>query len=476
MSQPLSLEGVLFDPPREGRVSLTAAQGEVPAALRGSYYLNGPARLQRGDFRYRHWLDGDGFVRAVHFRDGAAELVSRFVRTTKFNEEKEADAPIYRTFGTSFADDRLRKGRLLESPANVSVFPFGGKLLAFGEQALPWELHPESLETIGEFDFKGALGQTAPFSAHPKIDEDAGRLCNFGLDYLFRSTVLRYWEFDQDFNQVLSRKFECPRPSSIHDFALSADYAAFYVSPYDLGILSFLRKGRSIQECLSWHEGEDNVLLLLPRDETSEAVSINLGARGFCLHLFGAFQDGPDLMVDLIETTEPLYVQYEPLPELFSTVRSGSIVRFTVNPAEGKVRQVESYPYPELHLDFPVSSPCARAAGTQDIWMLALPVEPRGRTKYFDRLQRFDWARGAVVDEYFPPSGTYLGGEAALAEGAAGERDWLICPVWEAEERSTAILIFAAYDLAAGPIANVPTTVESPLGFHASYDLASSFT
>ena len=31
-------------------------EGEIPAFLRGTYYLNGPARFERGGQAYRHWL------------------------------------------------------------------------------------------------------------------------------------------------------------------------------------------------------------------------------------------------------------------------------------------------------------------------------------------------------------------------------------------------------------------------------------
>ena len=58
MIESLSLEGVLFDSPREGRCALEVSDGALPEGLKGSYFLNGPANLERGDFRYKHWLDG----------------------------------------------------------------------------------------------------------------------------------------------------------------------------------------------------------------------------------------------------------------------------------------------------------------------------------------------------------------------------------------------------------------------------------
>jgi carotenoid cleavage dioxygenase-like enzyme len=34
--------------------------GRIRDWMRGTYYINGPARFERSGLRYRHWLDGDG--------------------------------------------------------------------------------------------------------------------------------------------------------------------------------------------------------------------------------------------------------------------------------------------------------------------------------------------------------------------------------------------------------------------------------
>src|SRR5215471_14807649 len=118
--------------------------GGVPEYLCGSYYLNGPATFSRGDLRYRNWLDGDGMVCRLRFDHEGVHFANRFVRTTKFNVEQEAGHAVFSTFGTTFPGALLKRGIALESPVNVSVYPFHGRLLAFGEQALPWELTPKT--------------------------------------------------------------------------------------------------------------------------------------------------------------------------------------------------------------------------------------------------------------------------------------------------------------------------------------------
>lgn len=154
---------LLFDE-AEQSYPLEPSSGKVPDWIRGSYYVNGPARFQRGELQYRHWLDGDGMVRALHFDDEGIHFVSRWVKTRKLLEEEEQGHPVYRTFGTSFDNDLLRRGVMLEPPVNVSIYPLGSRLLAFAEQSIPYELEPRTLQTLGEFDFGGRLNEVSPMS------------------------------------------------------------------------------------------------------------------------------------------------------------------------------------------------------------------------------------------------------------------------------------------------------------------------
>src|SRR6266446_2398324 len=117
--------------PREQCYVIENIEGEIPDFVRGTYYLNGPARFSRGGFSYRHWLDGDGMVCALRFEDGGVRFTNRFVRSAKFVAEEEAGHPIFRTFGTRFEDDRLKRSIALESPVNVSVYHYQNSVLAF---------------------------------------------------------------------------------------------------------------------------------------------------------------------------------------------------------------------------------------------------------------------------------------------------------------------------------------------------------
>ncbi len=166
----------------DGNVECVA--GQIPDFVRGTYYLNGPARFRIGDLPYRHWLDGDGMVSRMRIGADGVHFKSRYVRSTKYVSEQDAGRALFRTFGTSFSGSRLNAiHNGLENPVNVSVYPFADRLLAFGEQGLPWEMDPDTLETRGQFTFNGRLNDASPMAAHPKFDPETGEMFNFGIFY-----------------------------------------------------------------------------------------------------------------------------------------------------------------------------------------------------------------------------------------------------------------------------------------------------
>ena len=115
-----------------------AVGGSLPLTLRGTLFKNGPARFSRGDERYAHWLDGDGYVTSLVLDGrGGATWSGRFVRTEAYGAEEAAGRVLYRTtFGTQKAGGTAANAFdiRLKSPANTNVIATaGGSLLALWE-------------------------------------------------------------------------------------------------------------------------------------------------------------------------------------------------------------------------------------------------------------------------------------------------------------------------------------------------------
>ncbi len=466
---PLLERCFLFDAV-EDSYAISEVSGAVPRWLRGTYYINGPARFERGGLRYKHWLDGDGMVCAIRFGSDSCHFTNRFVRTPKFCEEEAAGEPIYRTFGTSFPGDRLRRGLMLEPPVNVSAYPFSGTLLAFGEQSLPFELDPVTLETRGEYDFSGRLTNVSPFSAHPKFDPATGHMLNFGISFSATQPMLNFYEFDGEGRLIRRRRQALRFQHSNHDFAISPRYAVFYLSPLFMDFNRFWEQNASVMDSLSWEPEKGSRLLVLPRGSKSEAAFEIEAARRYCLHLINCFEsEGDHLTVDVLELEAPAYPEYQPVPDLFPTVTSCRPTRYVIHiPSRNLVERIEmEY---DRAPDFP--TPDRRLVGRKydDFWMLGISGAGLPGRKFFDQLAHGRWDKGTVADLYQTEPGQYLGGEPLHVSNPDDPDEAVIVnELIDARRDRAEILLFEASHVAKGPIARLGLRHKIHPGFHTSF-------
>lgn len=465
------LERAFETAPEEHAYEIVDVEGRVPELLRGTYYLNGPARFSRGALRYRHWLDGDGMVAALRFEGGRVSFAARYVRTAKWLAEQEAGQPLFRTFGTSFAGDRLVRGIALESPVNVSVCPWQGTLLALGEQGLPYELDPETLATRGLYTFGGSLNPVSPFAAHAKIDPASGELFNFGISFSATQPCLHLYRFGPEGNQLYRRRIPLDLPCSLHDFVLGARHAIFHLGPYVLD-MEALSGGRTLMESLRWQPERGSRLLVIDRETGAPVATVPVGER-YMLHGINAFEDEKGrLAVDVVELDRPVYDQYQEVPDLFMDVAPGRPVRFLLDLEEGRVVEKREIDYDRAP-DFPAIDPRLAGRPYDDFWMLGISATGQPGRKFFDQLAHLSWREGRPKGIYSSPPGVHLGGEPAFAPDPAREEGgFVFCQELDTRPADTgtgAFLIFDAFDVARGPIARLRLRAPIHLGFHAVF-------
>lgn len=450
----------------EGELRVQRVEGEIPSGLDGTWFANGPGRFAVGPVRYLNWLDGDGAVSAVRVRGNEIEVQQRLVATAKLREEKEAGTALYRSFGTAFPGDRLVRGAAVASPVNVSVWPYAARLVAFGEQGLPYELAVDDLETQGTFTFGGAINAVTPFSGHPKIDPSTGELVTFGVSYAAQEAALQLFRFDAHGDLVLRARCPLPFPASIHDFALGPTTAVFHVGPYVLDVDSIRRSGRSVLEALAWQPERGSRLLVLERRTGARLAEVAIG-QGYCLHLLNAWEERERLTVDLIELDRPIYRDYHELPELFTDVCPGRPVRYVLDLAAGRVLTRRASPFRGTP-DFPVMDQRRLGEPTEDAWMLALSATGSPGRKFFDRLIHFDWRDSRILGEWRPRRGIYLGGEPAPVPTVGGTI--VLIHLWDAGANRSGIAFFPAARLAEGPLAVAWLDGRMRLAFHGMFD------
>ncbi|VFR02132.1 unnamed protein product [Cuscuta campestris] len=225
-------------PPTECEV----AEGSLPSCLDGVYIRNGPnpQHPPRGPY---HLFDGDGMLHAVRISGGKATFCSRYVRTYKFEVEREIGRPVFPSVFSGFnglaaiaARGALAAARTLSGQydpangiglANTSLANFGGKLYALGESDLPYavKMAPDGdIITLGRHDFGGKLKTN--MTAHPKIDPATGEA--FAFRYGPVPPYLSFFKVNADGTKERDVPiYSVARPSFMHDFAITENYAIF---------------------------------------------------------------------------------------------------------------------------------------------------------------------------------------------------------------------------------------------------------
>ena len=266
---------------RELNVPNLPVEGEIPKALRGMLVRNGPNPQFHPKGKY-HWFDGDGMLHAVSFTDNGVHYRNRYVATEGFLKEKKAGRALYRGL-LEPPDVALALAGLnpYKNSANTSVVYHGNRLLALWEAGLPYELQLKTLETIGPTDFSGKV--THPFTAHPKIDPKTGEMITFG--YVPNEPILMMSEIDRTGAWVRTTKIPIDKPTMVHDFAITENYAIFPICPLRFEV------SRLLSGVVPWHfdQSAPTRFAVVSRKDPTQ-VRFFEATTCFVFHLLNAFE------------------------------------------------------------------------------------------------------------------------------------------------------------------------------------------
>ena len=114
----------------------------------------------------------------------------------------------------------------VRSTANTNIVHWQGKLLALKEDSPPYAMDPDTLETIGLWDFDGQL-PSVTFTAHPKFDPATKEMVCFGYEAKGDGTP-GICSFTIDSNGKLTNVVWTVSPivAMIHDFGVTENYVS----------------------------------------------------------------------------------------------------------------------------------------------------------------------------------------------------------------------------------------------------------
>lgn len=272
--------------------------GVLPKDLTGTLYRIGPGRHQVGRSLLHSVFDGDGMVSRFVLDGSSVHFRNRYVRTPHFEHGSRSDRIRYRGVGTLIPGGPLANiGRLPANLANTNIVNYDGGLLALWEMGNPHRIDPDSLDTLGAFDFDGKLGFLGAFSAHPKWDPETGDMYNFGLD-LLPTPRIRTYRVDR--SGTLHPLATVPMLDLVwnHDFALTQRYMVFVLDPLFPDLAKITLATHSFIDSLQFKKSKGTRFLLVPKAGGRPRIVEHEALLHF--HVTNAYDDGDDVVVELV--------------------------------------------------------------------------------------------------------------------------------------------------------------------------------
>jgi carotenoid cleavage dioxygenase-like enzyme len=425
--------------------------GQVPAELSGRYLRNGPNPLGLDDPDY-HWFLGSGMVHGVRLRGGKAEWYrNRWVRSKAVAEAHHEPWP-----GGPMHDN-------MDFAANTCVIGHAGRTLATVEAGpLPYEL-TEELDTIGPCNFGGTL--PGGFAAHTKLDHATGEL----------HAIAYYWAWDHVQHVVVDAAGNVTRTTDVrvadgpmmHDFALTGKYIVLLDLPVTFS-LNAVTQGQEVPYV--WNPDHQARVGLLARDGSAPVRWIEIDPC-WVFHCLNAYDDeNGHVVLDLCQ-----YNQSFDVSTLWHAHGPVTLDRWMIDPAAGKVTQQRlddrGQEFPRVD-DRIISRPHRYGYSAQigEITRAITATGDFGDDAFTNAILKHDLKAGTAQAHTFSRDATV--GEAVFAPASpdAGEDDGYVMAFVHSPDRGAAdLVILAAQDFAADPVARVHLPARIPLGFHGSW-------
>lgn len=277
-------------------------EGELPAEIEGAWYRSIPDPQYPPMLGDDVYLSGDGMVSVFRFAQGHVDFRLRYVQTERWKNERAARRSLYGRYRNPYTDDPSvhGKGRAV---ANTTPFFHGGRLLALKEDARAWEMNPETLETVGEWDYHGKL-RSQTMTAHPRLDPDTHDLYFFGYEAAGLATRdIAYCVANSRGELIREQWFQAPYCALMHDFVVTKEHAVFPCFPIAADLSRIQRGGPH----WAWEPALGTRVGIMPRD--GDVAEMRWFDAELCsgFHFANAFTLDNVVYVDVSLTNVPVF-------------------------------------------------------------------------------------------------------------------------------------------------------------------------
>ena len=435
--------------------------GDVPQELHGSFYRNGPNPqfAPRGSY---HWFAGDGMVHAFHIENGCVSYRNRWVRTQKWQLERQAGRALFDPFNPMDQDPSVI-GLETDGVANTNIIWHGGKLLALEEGHAPFELDPISLASVGSHDYAGKL--QGPMTAHPKIDHETGEMLFFG--YNANGGISEHMTFnvvDENGQLLRSESFTAPYAAMVHDFMVTKDYVLFPIMP----LTGSLERAMAGGPAYAWEPEKATHIGVMPRQGSVADIRWFIGDPCYVFHPMNAHSDGSKIICDVCEYPQaPLFPLADGSPGDPKQALA-KLVRWTFD-LDGSTDDFSREQLHDVVCEFPRLDE-RRTGLSYRYGYFSADSKPAAKVGGFNQIARVDQQTGSI-ESYDVGTGCAVSEPIFVpkSESAAEGDGYVLAYVFDANRQASSLLILDAQNVGAGPLATAYLDHRIPFGFHGNW-------
>jgi beta,beta-carotene 9',10'-dioxygenase len=437
-------------------------RGELPDWLSGSLVRVTPAKFELEQGTIRHWFDGLAMLHRFAFHDGRVSYANRFLRSDVYEQAKRGER-LSQGFATDPCRAIFKRVQTMFSPqftdnANVNLTRLGDRYVAMTETPLPIEFDPQTLATLRHAG--KAPGHVT--TAHPHHDRKTGEAINYAVNMGAVSTYRVYATNARDERRVVA-KVPVREPAYMHSFGMTERYLVLAEYPLRVNPLKLALGAESFIESYRWQPERGTRFLVIDRHDGG--VKMRATAEPFfCFHHVNAWEEGDDVVVDLVAFDDSSVIDHLFIDRL----RSGDpgaesqLRRYRIAPgsdrAEGEVLLDHTVELPRIDYGRVNTKPYR--------YMYACGMRP-DQPDWLNELVKFDTRERELATWHEP--GCYPGEPVFVGRPARDREDdgAILSVVFDSTTGRSFLLVLDAASFEERARADAPHHV--PLGFHGQF-------
>ena len=282
--------------------------GELPSWLTGALVRVTPALFEIGDRRVSHWFDGVAMLNRFGFADGAVSYKSRFLDSRSYRDAREGQIR-HGGFATDPCRSLFKRVQSIFSPdftdnPNVNLARVGERYIAMTETPLPVEFDPDTLDTIGHFDFADSV-KSHVTTAHPHHDRERDEFVNYVAHFSRTSEYVLYGLPAGSTTRRVIARMPVREPAYMHAFGMSGRHLILAEYPLRVNPLKMAFSGKAFIENYVWRPELGTKLQVFDRATGAHRGTYETDAF-FSFHHVNAFEnESGELVLDLVAYDDP---------------------------------------------------------------------------------------------------------------------------------------------------------------------------